>query len=83
MSTRHSRAAAALASALFSLTGATAPLAQSDPAPMPDAPAVAALADADTSILGTNPATKPYDGPYSGVPAFDEVKVGDLEQGPV
>ena len=39
------------------------------------------LAKADLSILSSNPATKPYDGPYGGVPHFDEVAVADLEPG--
>ena len=38
-----------------------------------------ALADADLTVLSTNPAAKPYDGPYGGVPHFDEVTVADLE----
>jgi len=38
-----------------------------------------ALANADTSILTTNPATEVFEGPYGGVPLFDEVTVADLE----
>ena len=52
-------------------------LTTTDTSILDDVPEV--LAKADLSILDANPATKPFDGPYGGVPNFDEVTVADLE----
>ncbi len=38
-------------------------------------------ADTNQSVLMTNPITKPYEGPYGGVPAFDDVTLADFEPG--
>ena len=74
---RRLGAAASVAIAL-GLAAACAPSNQDD---MTATAAEAPDFGGDLALLDVNPITRPYDGPYGGVPHFDEVSSADLEPG--